>query len=48
MFNVGKNIIQLNQICSAKSKFDSAVSNFDNLKKSFVKISFDLAESSLV
>ena len=48
MFNLVKKYIQLNQICLAKSKFDSAESTFDNLKKSLVKISFDLAESSLV
>ena len=48
MFNLVKKYIQLNQICSAKSKFDSTESTFDNLKKRLVKISFDLAESSLV
>ena len=48
MFNLVKKYIQLNQIYSAKSKFDSAESTFDNLKKSLVKISFDWAKSSLV
>ena len=48
MFNLVKKYIQLNQICLAKSKFDSAESTFDNLKKSLVKISFDWAKSSLV
>ena len=33
MFNLGKKIIKLNQICSAKNKFNSTESNFDNLKK---------------
>ena len=48
MFNLGKKIIQLKQICSAKSKFDSSESNFDNLQKSLIKISIELAKSSFV